>query len=234
MITEMDSARALLGCRSTRIYCRLACPAGKRMKPQNRVYFSSPEEARASGYRACKVCKPNGQDVNPQTFFVSSYKSPLSIYTLVNSHRGVIRVGPKERAERRLARWKRDGIRLQRNGEYNAALARELDAYFGGKLRQFTVPLDLRGTAFQLQVWKVLCDIPYGETLSYGEVAQAVGKPKAARAVGQAVGSNPISIVVPCHRVVGSDGGLTGYGGGLHRKKALLDLESAVPTSNSV
>ena len=169
----------------------------------------------------------------PETFFVSSYKSPLGTYTLVCSHRGVIRVGPEERAERHLARWKRNGIRLEEGTEHNTALVRELDAYFAGRLRQFTVPLDLRGTAFQLRVWEVLYGIPYGETRSYGEVAQAVGKPKAARAVGQANGRNPISIIVPCHRVIGSDGGLTGYGGGLHRKKALLDLESAALRSNS-
>jgi O-6-methylguanine DNA methyltransferase len=169
----------------------------------------------------------------PETFFVSSYTSPLGTYTLVSSHRGVIRVGPEESAERHLARWKRNGIRLERGDEHNAALARELDAYFAGKLRQFTVPLDLRGTAFQLRVWELLCDIPYGKTRSYGEIAQALGKPKATRAVGQANGRNPISIIVPCHRVIGSDGGLTGYGGGLHRKRTLLDLESAVLRSKS-
>jgi methylated-DNA-[protein]-cysteine S-methyltransferase len=163
----------------------------------------------------------------PETFFVSSYKSPLGTYTLVSSHRGIIRVGPEERAERRLARWIHNGIRLERGEEHNATLAREFDAYFAGKLRKFTVPLDLRGTAFQLRVWQLLCEIPYGETRSYGQIAQAMGNPKATRAVGQANGSNPISIIVPCHRVIGSDGGLTGYGGGLHRKRALLDLESA-------
>jgi O-6-methylguanine DNA methyltransferase len=169
----------------------------------------------------------------PETFFVSSYKSSLGTYTLVSSHRGVIRVGPEERAERRLARWIHNGIRLERGDEHNVALARELDAYFAGKLRQFTVPLDLRGTAFQLRVWQLLCEIPYGETRSYGQIAQALGNPKATRAVGQANGRNPIAIIVPCHRVIGSDGGLTGYGGGLHRKRALLDLESAALRSNS-
>jgi methylated-DNA-[protein]-cysteine S-methyltransferase len=177
---------------------------------------------------------PSPQDAKvPETFFVSSYKSPLGTYTLVSSHRGVIRVGPEERAGKRLARWKQNGIRLEGGDEHNAALARELDAYFAGKLRQFTVPLDLRGTAFQLRVWQLLCEIPYGETRSYGKIAQALGNPKATRAVGQANGCNPISIIVPCHRVIGSDGRLTGYGGGLHRKRALLDLESAALRSNS-
>jgi len=226
MKTIMQSVTMFQGCRTTRIYCRLDCPAGKRMKPENRLHFNSREEARSSGYRACKICKPDGPNPQSENFFVTSYNSPLGTYTLVSSRRGVVCVESPGEAEKRIRRWKRDGIRLQEDGEYNAAVARELDAYFAGKLRRFTVPLDLRGTAFQRRVWELLCDIPYGETRSYGEVAQAVGNSKASRAVGQAIGRNPVSIVVPCHRVIGSDGGLTGYGGGLHRKRFLLDLES--------
>ena len=105
---------------------------------------------------------------------------------------------------------------------------RQLDRYFKGKLRTFNIPLDLRGTAFQRRVWEFLCDIPWGETRSYGYVAQTLGSPKASRAVGGAVGRNPVSIVVPCHRVIGSNGSLTGYGGGLERKTALLELEGQV------
>lgn len=234
MTAARNDSKGLQGCLTTRIYCLVDCPAGKRMKPENRVYFSSHEEARARGYRACKVCKPDGPNVEPEIFFVSSYTSPLGTYTLVSSHRGVVCVEPTAEVEKRIIRWKRDGIRLQENGEYNAAVARELDAYFVRKLRQFTVPLDLRGTGFQLKVWEVLYGIPYGVTRSYREVAQALGNPKAARGVGQAIGSNPVSIVVPCHRVIGSDGRLTGYGGGLHRKKALLELESVVLSQDSV
>lgn len=234
MTAARNDSKGLQGCLTTRIYCLVDCPAGKRMKPENRVYFSSQKEARARGYRACKVCKPDGPNVEPEIFFVSSYKSPLGTYTLVSSSRGVVRVDPEDRAEPHLTRWKRDGIHLRENGKYIAVLARELDAYFVRKLRQFTVPLDLRGTAFQLKVWEVLYGIPYGVTRSYREVAQALGNPRAARGVGQAVGSNPVSIVVPCHRVIGSDGRLTGYGGGLHRKKALLELESVVLSHDSV
>ena len=234
MTAARNDSKGLQGCLTTRIYCRVDCPAGKRMKPENRVYFSSRKEARARGYRACKVCKPDGQDVEPEIFFVSSYKSPLGTYTLASSRKGVVRVGPEERVEPHLTRWKKDGIQLRENGKHTAVLARELDAYFARKLRQFTVPLDLRGTAFQLKVWEVLYGIPYGVTRSYREVAQALGNPRAARGVGQAVGRNPVSIVVPCHRVIGSDGGLTGYGGGLDRKKALLDLESVALPSESM
>jgi methylated-DNA-[protein]-cysteine S-methyltransferase len=101
----------------------------------------------------------------------------------------------------------------------------ELAAYFSGSLTRFTVTLAPRGTPFQLRVWQALCDIPYGETISYGELARRVGDPKASRAVGLANGANPVSIIVPCHRVIGSNGSLTGYGGGLPIKQALLALE---------
>ncbi|BAX93787.1 methylated-DNA--[protein]-cysteine S-methyltransferase [Mycobacterium shigaense] len=101
----------------------------------------------------------------------------------------------------------------------------QLDAYFAGELTDFDLDLDLRGTQFQRRVWEALRTIPYGETRSYGEIAEQIGAPGSARAVGLANGHNPIAIVVPCHRVIGANGGLTGFGGGLDRKRTLLDLE---------
>lgn len=112
-----------------------------------------------------------------------------------------------------------------RQSELFAAAAEQVVAYFAGALTRFTLPLAPRGSAFQQRVWAALQDIPYGQTESYGELALRIGSPGAARAVGLANGRNPIGIVIPCHRVVGSDGRLTGYGGGLERKKQLLDLE---------
>ncbi|MFG3148492.1 methylated-DNA--[protein]-cysteine S-methyltransferase [Streptomyces sp. NPDC048243] len=102
----------------------------------------------------------------------------------------------------------------------------QLDAYFAGELTEFTVELRLAGTPFQRSVWDRLRQIPYGETRSYGELADALGNLGASRAVGLANGRNPVGIIVPCHRVVGANGGLTGYGGGLDRKQRLLDFES--------
>jgi methylated-DNA-[protein]-cysteine S-methyltransferase len=102
---------------------------------------------------------------------------------------------------------------------------RQLKAYFAGELRDFDLSLRMQGTEFQLSVWRALRDIPYGETISYGELARRIGNPKGSRAVGLANGSNPIAIVVPCHRVIGSNGKLTGYGGGLGNKEILLGLE---------
>jgi methylated-DNA-[protein]-cysteine S-methyltransferase len=108
-----------------------------------------------------------------------------------------------------------------------AETLRQLDEYFAGTRREFDVPLAPRGTPFQLAVWDALRTIPYGETTSYGEIARSVGRPNAVRAVGQANGRNPIAIIVPCHRVIGSDRSLTGYGGGMERKEYLLRLEGA-------
>ena len=110
----------------------------------------------------------------------------------------------------------------------------QLESYFAGELFDFDLELDLVGTTFQRAVWQALLTIPYGETRSYGEIAAQIGSPTASRAVGLANGHNPIGIIVPCHRVIGANGSLTGYGGGLDRKRALLALEKmrkpAIPT----
>jgi methylated-DNA-[protein]-cysteine S-methyltransferase len=115
--------------------------------------------------------------------------------------------------------WRRDPVPLREGAD-------QLHAYFAGELREFDLPLAAAGTPFQREVWEALRRIPYGETIGYGELAAAVGRPHAARAVGAANGRNPIAVVVPCHRVIGASGALTGYGGGLARKRLLLDLEA--------
>ncbi len=107
-----------------------------------------------------------------------------------------------------------------------AEVIHQLQAYFRGELRKFDLPLSMEGTEFQRRVWNALREIPYGETISYLQLAQRIGNPRAVRAVGLANGSNPIPIIVPCHRVIGSDGSLTGFGGGISTKKKLLELES--------
>ncbi len=112
-----------------------------------------------------------------------------------------------------------------RDDDAFAAAREQLAAYFAGERTAFELPVAPTGTPFQREVWQALTEIPYGTTCSYGELAQRIGKPAAVRAVGLANGRNPVSIVVPCHRVVGADGSLTGYGGGIERKRFLLDLE---------
>lgn len=117
----------------------------------------------------------------------------------------------------------------KKDWEYNEKSFKEallqLDAYFKGELTRFNLELKLDGTPFQKKVWQALVDIPYGQTLSYGELAEKIGNPKASRAVGMANGKNPVSIIIPCHRVIGKNGSLTGFGGGIEIKKQLLELE---------
>jgi methylated-DNA-[protein]-cysteine S-methyltransferase len=147
-------------------------------------------------------------------------ESPLGPLLLVADDAGLRRVEFVN--GRRLAHpgpdWQQDPGRLEEP-------ARQLRAYFAGELEAFDLPLAPEGTSFQGAVWRKLCEIPYGETVSYGELARRLGNPKASRAVGLANGANPIPIVIPCHRVIGSNGKLTGYGGGLPIKEKLLALE---------
>lgn len=133
-----------------------------------------------------------------------------------------IRPNPRDlRAESRKVQFQESEAELR-------PYARELEEYFNGTRREFTFPLDLRGTEFQVSCWRALVEIPYGETRSYADIARAVGRPQGFRAVGMANNRNPIAIVVPCHRVIASDGTLCGYGGGLDVKRKLLELEGAL------
>jgi len=110
-------------------------------------------------------------------------------------------------------------------GRRRSAVEAQLEEYFRGKRQAFDIPLHLKGTEFQVAVWNALLEIPYGDTITYAELARRIGRPSAIRAVGAANGANPIPVIVPCHRVIGSNGTLTGYGGGIERKQWLLALE---------
>ena len=213
------------GCRTTKIYCRPGCPAGKRTKRENRVHFSSINEARVEGYRPCKVCKPDDLLRPLETLSFTRYRSPLGLYLIVTSIKGVFCVKTEKQSPALLKRWEKNGLELKKDAEHHNEITEQFDAYFTGKPFEFDLPLDLRGTPFQLQVWALLQEVPWGHTRTYGQIADALGRPKASRAVGRAVGTNPVSIVVPCHRIIGTDGSLTGYGGGLDRKAALLKRE---------
>jgi O-6-methylguanine DNA methyltransferase len=125
-------------------------------------------------------------------------------------------------------REEKKGFRFEPSPGAMQPYVSELEEYFRGERREFTFPLDLRGTDFQLACWRALLAIPYGETRTYADIARAVGKPNAFRAVGMANNRNPVAIVVPCHRVIASDGSLCGYGGGLDLKRKLLELEGAL------
>ncbi len=155
--------------------------------------------------------------------------TPIGVLRLIGGEDSVDRIDlPNRAGEAPDPAW------TAANGTLPAALKearRQLDEYFDGRRREFDLPLGAGGTAFQRRVWAELRRIPFGETISYGELAARIGKPTASRAVGAANGRNPLPVVVPCHRVIGGDGRLTGFGGGLSTKQALLDLERRVADS---
>jgi methylated-DNA-[protein]-cysteine S-methyltransferase len=151
-------------------------------------------------------------------FAYSLYTHPTGVLSLIAGDEGL--------EEIRFDATTPDGAVLEEDHPVLLETARQLDGYFARDLRDFNLPLRLKGTPFQIRVWEALLKIPYGETRSYAQQARIVGAPDAVRAVGAANGRNPIPIVVPCHRVIGSNGKLTGFGGGLPLKRWLLDHES--------
>ncbi|EAS41307.1 cysteine methyltransferase [Photobacterium profundum] len=159
---------------------------------------------------------------NTRTYF-HFYDSPLGKIRLLATDEGLISLTiPSQRID----------DHIDSNWIYGADIlltcCHQLDDYFSGELTEFTVPLAAVGTIFQKQVWDALCRVPYGETCSYKAIADSIGNPKAVRAVGAANGKNPIAIIVPCHRVIGTNGKLTGYAGGIEHKAFLLKLEGIV------
>jgi methylated-DNA-[protein]-cysteine S-methyltransferase len=154
------------------------------------------------------------------SLFRMTRPSPLGELTLVASHEALVGLFMELHVAEVLPSERSTTPMLKR-------VSSQLDQYFAGKRQVFDVPLAPRGTGFQRDVWAVLQTIPFGVTWSYGRVARQLGRPRAVRAVGAANGRNPISIVIPCHRVIGADGSLTGYGGGLPRKRWLLEHEGA-------
>ena len=154
---------------------------------------------------------------NPLSLFRDTLDTPLGTLTLEASERGLNSIRFPHRSKSMTGRpIKNDVVKLAK---------RELTAYLAGQLKEFSVPLDWHGTAFQESVWLALTAIPYGEVVSYGDIARAIGRPESARPTGGAVGRNPLPILVPCHRVIGTDHTLTGFTGGLNIKVALLELE---------
>jgi methylated-DNA-[protein]-cysteine S-methyltransferase len=158
-----------------------------------------------------------------ETLFYVHTPSPVGPLFLAASLKGLVRL----EFEARMQNLNPHTIQLRESKPALAPYLHELNDYFAGERREFSFPLDLRGTEFQLACWRALLEIPYGETCSYRDIAQAIGHPHAYRAVGMSNNRNPIAIVVPCHRVIASSGSLCGYGGGLDIKRKLLDLEQA-------
>jgi len=171
-----------------------------------------------------------------ETLHITNMDSAIGPLFLAASAKGLIALefdarSPGQQSIRpnpRHLRAEQNGFTFESSASLMHPYVNELEEYFAGKRRDFSFPLDLRGTDFQLACWRALLAIPYGETRSYADIARAVGKPNAFRAVGMANNRNPIAIVVPCHRVIASDGTLCGYGGGLDVKRKLLELEGAL------
>lgn len=181
--------------------------------------------------------KPACDCVNPmEVLHYTVLTSPVGPLFLAASERGLVALEfdtrlPGQQTIRpnpRNQRAETKGVRFEESSGAMGGYVRELEGYFAGERREFTFALDLRGTDFQRACWRALLAIPYGETRSYGDVARAVGRPQGFRAVGMANNRNPLAIVVPCHRVIASDGTLCGYGGGLDVKRRLLELEGAL------
>jgi O-6-methylguanine DNA methyltransferase len=171
-----------------------------------------------------------------ETLHSTTFRSAVGPLFLAASHRGLVALEfdarlPGQQSIRpnpRDLRAEKSRVVFEESPEALRRYVRELEEYFAGRRREFSFPLDLRGTDFQVACWRALLAIPYGETRTYADIARAVGKPQAFRAVGMANNRNPVAIVVPCHRVIASDGTLCGYGGGLDVKRKLLELEGAL------
>lgn len=171
-----------------------------------------------------------------ETLYSTIVTSPVGPLFLAASARGLVALEfdarlPGQQTIRpnpRDLRAESKRLRFEESAAVMRTYVEELQEYFRGQRREFSFPLDLRGTEFQLACWRALLAIPYGETRTYADIARQVGKPRAFRAVGMANNRNPVAIVVPCHRVIASDGSLAGYGGGLDIKRKLLELEGAL------
>jgi len=221
--------RFVAAVRTTGILCRPSCRTRKPF-PQNVTYLADAPAARAAGYRACLRCHPD--DAIAVT--VRQIDTPIGPMTIGATDASVVmcdfterRMMPAQLASVR----RRIGPTVPGSSPLLDRLEDQLQAYFAGARREFDLPIEMPGSAFQERVWSELRRIPYGETIAYRDLAARVGAPKAPRAVGRANGSNRLAIIVPCHRVIATGGGLGGYGGGLPAKRQLLDLEAAARTT---
>ena len=220
--------RFVAAVRTTGIFCRPSCRVRKPL-PSNVEYLTDADAARAAGYRACLRCQPE----NATTVAVREIATPIGRMTLGATERSVVLADFTDRPmmPAQLASVRRRiGPTVQRDAPLLVRLEEQLRDYFAGRRAAFDLPLELPGSAFQERVWSELRQIPYGETISYRELAMRVGTPAASRAVGRANGANRLAVIVPCHRVVAAGGGLGGYGGGLAAKRHLLDLEGGQAT----
>jgi len=233
MSTEMETAlyaadpawdgRFVAAVRTTGIFCRPSCRVRKPL-PKNVEYLPDPVTARAAGYRACLRCHPERET----TVIIRTIDSPIGPLRAGATDHAIVLCDFADRAmigAQLAAVRRRIGPTVEGASPLLDRLESQLGEYFTGSRCDFDLPLDTPGSAFQERVWGSLQSIPYGETISYRQLAERVGAGAAYRAVGRANGSNRVAVIIPCHRVVAAGGGLGGYGGGLPAKRHLLDLE---------
>jgi O-6-methylguanine DNA methyltransferase len=216
--------RFVAAVRTTGIFCRPSCRVRKPL-PRNVTYLADAVSARRAGYRPCLRCQPEAS----ASVVVREIETPVGPMTIGATDSAVVLADFTRRAmmpAQLAAVRRRIGPTVDGPSPLLDRLETQLGEYFAGRRRAFDLPLDAPGSAFQERVWSELRRIPYGETISYRDLAVRVGVPAGSRAVGRANGSNRIAVIIPCHRVVASGGGLGGYGGGLDAKRWLLELES--------
>lgn len=214
------------GIKSTRVVCKPSCNAKKPLL-KNIELFDSVEDAVKRGYRPCKRCMQEKNVIHVKYYdsscgrlILGSFKDRLCLCDWQREKRiNVV----NNRLKRMLKAEFKEGT-----SDVIEQAAQQLDEFFAGKRRAFDVPLLFVGTDFQKTVWNELLKVPFGKTISYGEMAKRIGHPKAVRAVANANGANAMAIFAPCHRVIGNDGSLTGFAGGLDAKRKLLELEGVL------
>jgi AraC family transcriptional regulator of adaptative response/methylated-DNA-[protein]-cysteine methyltransferase len=224
---------AITAVRTTKIFCREGCPA--RPNPENTVQYDTGADALLAGYRPCKRCHPlheagRGPARDAPVAWLARIDTPLGpmLAAVLNDQLVLLEFGDRRMVP---TQFKRLGALMRctfavGHVALHDVMREQLAEFFAGGRTSFDLPVATPGTPFQQSAWQALQRIPSGKTRSYAEQAVAIGRPAAVRAVARANGDNRIAIVIPCHRVIGSDGSLTGYGGGIWRKKALLEIEA--------
>lgn len=231
----------IVGVRTTKIYCLPACRPPRKPKPENVTFYETIDEARAAGLRACKLCKPDefyakigqgGAEMQQERLAyvdtIAETPGPLAFAVNVDGALLWLKFLDGEYTRSLEEELAHEGYTVAHDPERTAQAREELAAYCAGQRRTFDLPLVFSGSPWQKLVWQALTQIPFGETRTYGQIAAMLDQPGAARAVGRANATNRLPLVVPCHRVVGANGSLTGFGGGMHLKVRLLDHEARV------
>lgn len=213
-----------IGVRTTGVYCVASC--GGRPLRKNVDFYATREDARAAGLRACLRCKP---DLNRETLRWAVTQTSLGLALVARSDAGLrlVTLGDDAEALRADLEKRFKHARIVPDAEGLASDLKAVADVVDHPDHRLSLPIDAQGTELQQAVWAALREIPAGQTASYADIAKAIGRPSAFRAVAQACGANPLAVVTPCHRVVRSDGGLSGYRWGVERKRALLAREAA-------